>query len=82
MKKLVAILLICGIIFSCKKKEEEPAQCATPITTGTLTDDGYPDTVWTANGTGPRLIFKFKFDSTQARLDNVGNPSTVAAGNR
>jgi hypothetical protein len=81
MKKLVAILLISGIIFSCKKKEEEPAQDATPTTTGTLTDDGYPDTVWTATGTGPRLIFKFKFDSTQARLDNVGNPSTVAAGN-
>ncbi len=26
------------------------------------------------------LIFKFVFDSTQARLDNLGNPSTVAAG--
>jgi hypothetical protein len=81
MKKLVALLLICGIIFSCKKKEEEPAPDQTPTTTGTPTDDGYPDTVWTATGTGPRLIFKFKFDSTQARLDNVGNPSTVAAGN-
>ncbi len=29
----------------------------------------------------PQLIFKFKFDSTQVRLDNVGNPSTVPAGN-
>ncbi len=27
----------------------------------------------------PNLIFKFKFDSTQARLDNFGNPSTVPA---
>jgi len=25
----------------------------------------------------PRLIFKFKFDSTQVRLDNLGNPSVV-----
>lgn len=82
MKKIVAIILISGIIFSCKKKEEEPTPEETPTTTGTQpTDDGYPDTVWTATGTGPRLIFKFKFDSTQARLDNVGNPSTVAAGN-
>ena len=30
---------------------------------------------------GPQLIVKFKFDPTQARLDNFGNPSTVAAGN-
>ena len=82
MKKIVAILLISGIIFSCKKKEEEPTPDETPTTTGTPpTDDGYPDTVWTATGTGPRLIFKFKFDSTQVRLDNLGNPSTVAAGN-
>jgi hypothetical protein len=29
----------------------------------------------------PSLIFKFKFDSTQVRLDGVGNPSTVPAGN-
>lgn len=25
----------------------------------------------------PRLIFKFKFDSTQVRLDNLGNPSEI-----
>jgi hypothetical protein len=30
---------------------------------------------------GPQLIVKFKFDPTQARLDNFGNPSTVAVGN-
>jgi hypothetical protein len=81
MKKLVAILLISGIIFSCKKKEEEPTPDQTPTTTGTPTDDGYPDTVWTATGTGPRLIFKFKFDSTQARLDAFGNPlNTLPSG--
>jgi hypothetical protein len=27
-----------------------------------------------------RLIFKFKFDSTQARLNNLGQPSTLASG--
>ena len=31
-------------------------------------------------GTG-NLIFKFKFDSTQVRLNNIGQPAAVAAGN-
>lgn len=30
---------------------------------------------------GPQLIFKFKFDPTQARLDAFGNTSTIPAGN-
>lgn len=30
--------------------------------------------------TGPKLIFKFQFDSTQERLDAFGNVSTVPAG--
>ncbi len=32
-------------------------------------------------GTGANLVLKFKFDSTQARLGNTGQPATVAAGN-
>ena len=28
----------------------------------------------------PQLIVKFKFDPTQVRLDNLGQPSTVPAG--
>jgi hypothetical protein len=28
----------------------------------------------------PKLIFKFKFDPTQVRLNNLGQPSTLAAG--
>lgn len=31
--------------------------------------------------TEAKLIFKFRFDSTQVRLNNVGQPSDVAAGN-
>lgn len=31
--------------------------------------------------TEPQLIFKFKFDSTQVRLNNLGQPAPVAAGN-
>jgi hypothetical protein len=34
----------------------------------------------TSTSTAPRLIFKFKFDSTQARLDAFGQPVAVAAG--
>ncbi|MES2863061.1 MAG: hypothetical protein V4666_03000 [Bacteroidota bacterium] len=29
----------------------------------------------------PQLIIKFKFDPTQVRLNNIGQPSTVSAGN-
>ncbi len=29
----------------------------------------------------PQLIIKFKFDPTQVRLNNIGEPSTVSAGN-
>jgi len=30
---------------------------------------------------GPRLVFKFKFDAQQERLNNFGQPSTVPQGN-
>ena len=33
-----------------------------------------------ATSSGPRLILKFKFDSTQVRLDAFGNPSVIPAG--
>src|SRR5262245_55387805 len=29
---------------------------------------------------GPNINFVFKFDSTQVRLDNLGQPSTIPAG--
>ncbi len=35
----------------------------------------------TEEATGPRLIFKFKFDSTQVRLNNFGNPTGMKDGN-
>lgn len=31
-------------------------------------------------GDGPKLVLKFKFDSTQARLNNVGQPAAMPAG--
>lgn len=39
-----------------------------------------PDPIVTGPHTEPRIIFTFRFDSTQVRLDNLGNPSTVPAG--
>jgi len=35
----------------------------------------------TATTDVPEVIFKFKFDSTQVRLNNLGNPASVPAGN-
>ena len=75
MKNIVAITLVGITLFSCKKKED-PAPTPTPsTTTGVTVPYGAPDSVWTATGSGPHLIFKFKFDSTQVRLDNSGNPN-------
>jgi hypothetical protein len=34
-----------------------------------------------ANNSTAKLIFKFKFDSTQTRLNNIGQPAAIAAGN-
>lgn len=31
-------------------------------------------------GDGPKLVLKFKFDSTQARLNNIGQPAVIPAG--
>lgn len=35
----------------------------------------------TVTNSGDQLRFSFKFDSTQARLNNIGQPSTIAVGN-
>jgi hypothetical protein len=34
----------------------------------------------TNNGSNAKLVFKFKFDSAQARLNNIGQPQAMAAG--
>lgn len=86
MKTIKTTLLLTLVITSvlafnsCKKdKDEEPTTTTTttpPFTACT------PATAYTpTSATTPRLIFKFKFDSTQVRLNNFGNPSTVPAGN-
>ena len=82
MKKIIPFVLMVSLAFSCKKKTDDPEpEPEPPVTTTGASTKIYPDTIWTSTGTGPHLIFKFKFDSTQTRLDNFGNASTVAAGN-
>jgi hypothetical protein len=81
MKNFLVAYLLLFILCSCKKKEDDKTDetQTTPVVTCPTCD--FPDTVWVNNETGPKLIFKFKFDSTQVRLNNLGAPATVAVGN-
>ena len=85
MKNILIATFVSLVLFSCKKKDDPaPEPEPTPTTTGgapVCPTCNFPDTAWTVTGTGPKLIFKFKFDSTQARLNAFGQPTTVAAGN-
>jgi hypothetical protein len=82
MKNVFVASLILFTFISCKKKEtvaEEPAPEPTP--TVVCPTCNFPDTVFTSTAIGPKLIFKFKFDSTQIRLNNIGMPATIPGTN-
>ncbi|MEO6305857.1 MAG: hypothetical protein ABIP51_22110, partial [Bacteroidia bacterium] len=82
MKNLFIVGLFLIVFISCKKKETaepEPEPTATPTVSCPTCD--LPDTAWVSTATGPQLIFKFQFDSTQARLNNLGLPSTIPSTN-
>jgi hypothetical protein len=64
--KYFSIILIAAISFVSCSKDDSPSPTVTPTT---------------STPSGPNLIFKLYFDSTLARLDNLGNPSTIPAGN-
>ncbi|MEI8136411.1 MAG: hypothetical protein WCH21_03695 [Bacteroidota bacterium] len=82
MKNLFIFTLFLLIIISCKKKEvAAPETTPEPTTVVSCPTCNFPDTVWASTTTGPKLVFKFKFDSTQVRLSNLGTPTTIAAGN-
>ncbi|MBK9283787.1 MAG: hypothetical protein IPM51_05640 [Sphingobacteriaceae bacterium] len=84
MKKLVIYTAITLLAFtSCKKKETSPEPEPEPVVNpgpACPTCD-FPPTKWVSTGSGPKLIFKFKFDSMQVRLNNLAQPTVVAAGN-
>jgi len=82
MKHLLVWTLAAALFASCKTKKDPEPEPSNPGNTNDCPAAScvYPDSVWPA-AAGPKLILKFKFDSTQARLDNFGNPAGVAAGN-
>ncbi len=83
MKNILMASVILFALVSCKKKDSVTDDAlATTTTTGSVCPTcNFPDTAYISAATGPKLIFKFKFDSTQARLNNFGQPTVVASGN-
>ncbi|MDF2436962.1 MAG: hypothetical protein K0Q95_1338 [Bacteroidota bacterium] len=76
----IAVAISALVFNSCKKDKDEPEP--EPAATTPPATACSPSTSFVADtASGPRLIFKFKFDSTQVRLDNFGNPSTIPSGN-
>lgn len=65
MKNSISILALGTMLFFSCKKDKTPE----PSNNNTTSPDV------------PELIFKFKFDSTQVRLNNLGVPTSVPAGN-
>lgn len=83
MKKLILFSALVVAFVSCRKdtKTTDPVPDPAPTYTCPSASCINPDTIFVASGTGPFLIFKFKFDSTQARLDNLGMPATIPSTN-
>ena len=83
MKKIILFSALALTFMACRKdtKKEEPAPEPTPTVSCPSASCIYPDTVFVASGGGPFLVFKFKFDSTQARLNNLGMTSTIPSTN-
>ena len=81
MKNIVLATALLFVLASCKKNSKT-AEEPTPSTPVPICPScNFPDTVYTSTATGPKLIFKFKMDSTQARLNNLGQSTLVATGN-
>jgi hypothetical protein len=70
-------LLVSSVFFSACRKKGCTDSTATNFDANAKKDDGsciFPEVE-------PQLIVKFKFDSTQVRLGNLGQPVSVPAGN-
>lgn len=65
MKYIYLIFISMVLLTSCSKDDNN----VTPTSSGG------------GSQSGPNLIFKLYFDSTLARLDNLGNPATIPTGN-
>lgn len=70
-------LCLVSFLVSCKKDNEEEKD----ENTNTEVNDCTPSYSFNAgSAAGPRLVFKFHFDSTQARLNNFGQPAALPPG--
>ncbi len=74
---LLTSMIFCCTILSCKKKETEEVT-PDPITPEQSCSPNY--SFMGSAAAGPKLIFKFHFDSTQARLNNIGQSTTLPSG--
>lgn len=76
----VCFLFVMSLL-ACQKKDELKEVAAPTPPVNNCPTCSFPDTVWNSSASGPRLVFRFKLDSTQARLNNIGQPVAVAQGN-
>lgn len=80
MKKIVVLLTCLSVVsYSCKKGCTDPL--ATNFDAGAKKSNNTCEYAPAITPDEPKLIIKLKFDSTQVRLDNFGQPATVPAGN-
>ncbi len=82
MKKIFLFAALSLAIVACKKDTvKDPEPTPTPTNDCPASSCITPASFYPITGTGPFLIFKFKFDSTQARLDAFGNPAVISPTN-
>jgi hypothetical protein len=76
-QSILAIFIVALVAGACKKDRTEEENNTNPAAPAECT----PSYSFAAgNAAGPRLIFKFHFDSTQARLNNIGQPTSLPPG--
>ncbi len=84
MKRIGLLLIFLCFVAACNKKEDqvvkEPTNSSQTLINACPTCN-LPDTVWKESGTGPKLIFKIKLDSTLQRLSNSGAIAPLTQGN-
>ncbi|MBL7901301.1 MAG: hypothetical protein JNK73_04845 [Bacteroidia bacterium] len=78
-----AALVLVFSLFSCQKKETLQAEEPDPVDTTKpvlCPDCEFPDTVWKTSSGAKQFSVRLKFDSTQLRLNDLGQPSSPGAG--
>ncbi len=82
MKKLILFSALTLAFIACRKDtKEEPEPEPAPTVDCPDASCVDPSTTFVPSGSGPYLIFKFKFDSTQARLNSFGMAAPIPTAN-